>query len=84
MSDYAYALGEEAVRAFTALSLNQRKHLLREFDRLARLPYQIGDYRESGASGRIYEAKLADETLVTWWSDHAAKEVRIVRIELVE
>jgi len=77
-------LGEEAVCAFTALSLRRRNHLLRAFDSLARLPWQKGDYRESGASGRIYEIKLVGETLVTWWTDHAAKEVRIVRIEPVE
>lgn len=84
MSGYAYALGEEAVRAFTCLPSNQRAQLLPAFDLLARQPHQKGDYREAGASGRIYEIKLVDETLVTWWTDHAAKEVRIVRIESVE
>lgn len=84
MSDYAYALGEAAVLAFTRLPARQRSRLLRVFDSLARLPHQEGDYREPGASRRIYEVKLIDETLVTWWTDHAAKEVRIVRIEPVE
>ncbi|MDI1250472.1 MAG: hypothetical protein PSV13_16550 [Lacunisphaera sp.] len=84
MAGYAYALGEEAVRAFTSLPSNQRSQLLRAFDSLTRLPHQKGDYREAGASGRIYEIKLIDETLVTWWIDHAAKEVRIVRVESVE
>ncbi len=84
MSDYAYALGEAAVNAFTRLPARQRGRLLRTFDQLARRPHQEGDYREAGASARVYEVKLIDEILVTWWTDHAAKEVRIVRIEPVE
>ncbi len=66
------------------LGARQRAHLLRVFDGLARLPHQEGDYRETGASGRIFEVKLIDETLVTLWTDHASSEVRIVRIEPAE
>ncbi len=84
MAGYTYTLGEAAVHAFAQLPARQRARLLRTFDSLARLPHQEGDYRETGSSKRIYEVKLIDETLVTWWTDHAAKEVCIVRIEPVE
>lgn len=84
MSGYGYALGEEAVHGFASLPPRQRAHLLRALDRLARRPNQPGDYQEAGASGRIYEVKLVDDRLLTWWTDHAAKEVRIVRIESVD
>ncbi len=47
-------------------------------------PAQQGDYQEVGATDRIYEVKLSGDLLLTWWVDHAAKEVRIVRIERVE
>lgn len=84
MAGYTYTLGEVAVHAFAQLPTRQRARLLRIFDRLARLPHQAGDYREAGTSKRLYEVKLIDETLITWWTDHAAKEVCIVRIETVE
>lgn len=84
MAGYTYTLGEAAVHTFTNLSTRQRTCLLRVFDSLARLPHQEGDYREAGTSRRLYEVKLIDETLITWWTDHAAKEVCIVRIEPVE
>ncbi len=84
MSSYGYALGEEAVQIFTSLPALQRAKLLRAFDRLARSPNGPGDYQEAGASERLYEVKLLDELLLTWWVDHAAKEVRIVRIESVD
>lgn len=84
MPAYSYALGDEAVHVFTSLSARQREKLLREFDHLACFPAQQGDYQEVGATDRIYEVKLSGDLLLTWWVDHAAKEVRIVRIERIE
>ena len=84
MSGYSYALGDEAVHAFTSFSARQRMKLLRVFDHLARFPDQLGDYQEAGASGCAYEVKLFDSIVLTWWVDHAVKEVRIVRIESVD
>ena len=84
MSSYGYALGEEAVQGFASLPPRQRAKLLRALNSLTRRPNQAGDYQEAGTSGRIYEVKLVDDLLLTWWTDHAAKEVRVVRIEPVE
>jgi hypothetical protein len=84
MSAYGYALGEEAVHAFASLPFRQRAKLLRVLDALTRRPNQPGDYQETGASGRIFEVTLADDLLLTWWTDHAVKEVRIVRIEFAD
>lgn len=81
MSAYDYALGEGAVQAFAALPPRRRGQLLRLFEAMIRQPNQAGDYQEVGISGRPYEVKLIDELILTWWVDHAAKEVRIIRIE---
>ena len=81
---YGYALGADAVHAFATLKVRRREQLLRAFERLARYPQLGGDYQEFGASGRTYEVKLVDDMIVTWWVDHAEREVRIVRIERVE
>ncbi len=84
MSAYSYALGTEAVHAFTSLPARQREKLLRALDSLARFPHQKGDYQEPGAFERSYEVALSGDLLLTWWVDHAVKEIRIVRIELIE
>ncbi len=81
MESYDYALGAEAVHAFTSRGIRERECLLKIFDDLARHPFQPGDFREPGLTGREYEVKLSDTVLVTWWVDHAAREVRIVPLE---
>lgn len=84
MPAYSYAVGDEAVHAFALLSAKRRAKLLRFFDRVTHDPFQSGDYSEAGATGRVYELKLIDDVLVSWWVDHAAREIRIVRIESVD
>lgn len=81
MEPYDYALGAEAVHAFTARGVRERERLLQIFDGLAQRPFEPDDFREPGLSGREYEVKLFDNLLVTWWVDHAVREVRIVRLE---
>jgi hypothetical protein len=81
---YSYALGDEAVRAFTTLNVRRRGKLLRAFDLLARVPAGHGDFQEFGESGHIYEIKLIDDMIITWWVDDAVREIRILRIERVE
>ena len=84
MAPYGYAFGDEAVHTFTALPAKRRVKLLQLCEHLARHPHQSGDYHESGLTGRIYQLKLCDDLLITWWVDDAAREVRIVRLECVD
>ncbi|MEY2879996.1 MAG: hypothetical protein RLZZ15_2376 [Verrucomicrobiota bacterium] len=81
MEPYDFALGAEAIHAFTAQPARRRERLLQVFDELARHPFSSGDYRERGLSGREYHVRLWDDQIVTWWVDHAAREVRVVRLE---
>jgi hypothetical protein len=83
MEPYDFALGAEAVHWFASQSARQRETLIQVFDGLARHPFAAGDYREAGHFGRAFEVTLSDDMIVTWWADHAAKEVRIVRLERV-
>jgi hypothetical protein len=84
VTPYGYALGDEAVHAFTGLTAKSRQRFLRACENLARYPRQSGDYQEPGATGRIYQLKLIDDLLITWWVDHAVREVQIVRLERVD
>jgi hypothetical protein len=53
-------------------------------DKLARAPAQPGDFQELDTLGRHYQTKALDEVVVTWWVDHAAREVRVVEIEAID
>lgn len=84
MAPYGYAFGDEAVHAFSRLSFRQRRALLRTCELLTRRPHEAGDYAERGATERIYQLKLVDDLLITWWVDDAAREIRVLRIELID
>jgi hypothetical protein len=54
---------------------------LEVFAGLAAGPSASGDYQEPGLAERKYEVRLVDDIIITWWTDHAAREVRVLRIE---
>jgi len=83
VADYDYAIAERALRTFVSLPSRQRRRLLRFFEELARHPFQSGTYQEHGSAHRVYELQLVDHLLVTWWCDHAVREVRVMRIERI-
>jgi hypothetical protein len=81
---YRYTVDEAGCEAFHHLSRRQRQHLLRLFSQLAAHPFTRGDYRQPGTRGEIMEVSLFEnEFLVTWCSDHAAKQVCILRVEVI-
>ena len=84
MIRYTYALSEEAVDVFCRLSTRQRRRLLRGCERMTAYPHQMGDYQEVGVTGRIYQVTLVEDLLITWWADDAARELRIVRLEVID
>ncbi len=81
---YRYTVDEAGCEAFHHLSRHQRQHLLTLFRQLAAHPFTSGDYQQPGARGEPLEVSLFEnEFLVTWRSDHAAKQVRIVQVEII-
>lgn len=50
-------------------------------DRIEGQPGLIGDYAESGDAGRELQVTCLQQVVVTWWTDHAVREVRIMKIE---
>jgi hypothetical protein len=47
---------------------------------LAAHPFQVSDYREADAAGRMVGNLLCDDYLFSYWVDHASREVRITNI----
>ena len=61
----------------------QRDQLVRYLDLLANNPFQRGDYEEKGATDRTYQIRLMRPFMITFWVDHAVKEVRVVAIRKI-
>lgn len=67
----------------TAARSEQRK-LAVILDDVKAAPFRPGDLQERDAQGRVNEVLVVGEWLVTYWPDHAARELRVVRLEQVE
>lgn len=77
---YESHLSREAVAFVVGLSKGKQKRVLDLADRIARQPFQIGDYRSVDAAGRPIENLRLDGYLFSYWIDHASCEVRISEI----
>jgi hypothetical protein len=53
-------------------------------DKLKVSPFRKGDLQEPDLQGRANEILIAGNWLVTFWVDHAVREIRIVRLESAE
>lgn len=60
---------------------SERHRILNFCNQLVSDPYQHGDYQEFDLTGRQLEVRIVGNWAITFWTDHAVKEVRVVRIE---
>lgn len=49
--------------------------------RLADDPYTVGDFKDSDEIGRPLEVKLVGPHAITYWADHAVKEIKVINVE---
>lgn len=84
MSDYQLVIGEAAAQVFVAASRVDQRRLGVILDELKANPFRRGDLQEQDAAGRVCEILIVVDWIVTYWADHAAKEMRLVRLEPVE
>lgn len=68
---------------FNGATKRERKALLDFFDRLATNPFMESDWTVEDSTGRIHYRLAVGRYLVTFWSDHAVREVRIVKLERI-
>jgi hypothetical protein len=78
---YQIVLHEEAWAALASVSRPKQKRILRLLEQLQSDPFRQGEFQERDAAGRGNEVTLLEEWMVTFWSDHAAKEIRVLRLE---
>ena len=80
---YRWIADQQAVEVILRLPAARRQQLLQQFDALAESPFQSGDVQVTEDSGRELQLKVIEPYIVTYWADHATKELRIVSIEIV-
>ena len=81
--DYDFILSGNAARTLLNCNASVRGKAIQYLDYLANNPTQEGDFQERGESGRIYEVKIFENFVITYWADHSSKELRIVLFEVV-
>jgi hypothetical protein len=84
VQSYELLLHEEAWTALSGASKPERQRLFAHLGSLKDDPFREGDFPEQDACGRRNQVLLLDEWLITYWSDHAAREVRVLALERMD
>ena len=77
---YTYALAEAASEYAFRLSKREQQRVAKICRTLAGSPQRLGSYTTSDQTGRSLQNLLMDDWVITYWADHAVKEVRIVEV----
>jgi hypothetical protein len=59
----------------------ERDQIFQFLESLANEPSRSGDYTERDDAGRSVQIKIVVDFALTYWADHAAKEVKVTKIE---
>jgi hypothetical protein len=59
----------------------ERHHILSFLESLTTNPDRAGDFTERDDSGRLVQIKILGDYALTYWADHAVKEVKVIKIE---
>jgi hypothetical protein len=81
MKNYAPVFNESAMLALLKESARERRRLLDFVDRLAGELERGADFHETSQLGQVFYVAYHDDWLVTYWPDHAVKELRVVEVE---
>jgi hypothetical protein len=82
-SDYRWVAHQQAVEILLRLSPSNRGLVLEQLDGLVADPFAVSDAHVSDDDGRDLQIKIAGRFIITYWPDHAVKEVRVLAIETV-
>lgn len=80
---YAFWLSAEASQTLLGCDRRTRQKIEQMLIRLSSSPFATADFQENSPAGRTYDVRCIDDIIVTYWVDHAVKEVRILRLEIV-
>ena len=80
MSRYSIFLRLESIEILKAARGQQRSQITAFIDSLSSNPNENGDYTETDDADRDIEIKIVGKFAVTYWADHAVKEIKVVDI----
>ena len=81
MSNYRAVVHSEVLKFLLACPPRDRRELIRFFETLESDPFRAGDFQVRDETGRTQQVMCVRGFLITFYSDHAVKEVRITEIE---
>jgi hypothetical protein len=81
MLRYRTVFTRQALDFICRASDGEMKELDAWLDRIEAQPGASGDYAEAGDAGRELQVTCLHLVAVTWWTDHAVREVRVMKIE---
>lgn len=65
-------------------SRQHREQILSFLASLAEHPAKLGGYEERDEVGRPIQIKVIGDFALTYWADHAVKEVKVIKIEAAD
>jgi len=80
VESYSLYLRKEAYDFLARLPRRRRELLFGLLDTLVANPFQNGGFEEHDESGRETQVLVAKNAAITYWSDHAVKEVKVIAI----
>jgi hypothetical protein len=83
VSGWQFVLNEASVHFLLALNSRHRQFLTRALESLANEPLQKGDFEDYDDTGRPIQSKVVGPFVISFWSDHFVKEMRIIKIERI-
>lgn len=81
MKPYELCFGEQAARFLIQASPSERRRLAQILESLKGTPSRKGELQEMDARGRVNEVIVEGDWVVTFWTDDAVREIRVVALE---
>lgn len=81
---YEIFLRTEAVEALRAIRGANRRQVAAFIDSLSANPSTEGDYQMRDSANRDIQIKVLGEFAVTFWTDHAVREIKIIDIRCAD
>lgn len=78
--DYTAFIHFEAFEVLQSEAADSASKLMWWIRTLRASPFRKGDYEEKQADGRVFEITVISGHAIYFWVDHAAREVKIMRI----
>jgi hypothetical protein len=82
--DYQVVLQPKAWTVLAKIVGRNKRRLLALLEELQDEPFRAGDFQQQDDTGRWNEVALMENWLVTYWCDHAVREIRVVNLQKVE